>query len=87
VRDGDVTKCANIVSTSDPEKLHLSQSYSWPLPEQQQGSHWSLDQGNYSLMACFIPDGLLQVALSFMKELWTRVRIPVDVYVNLMHSW
>jgi len=39
-----------------------------PLPEQQKDSHWSLVQGNYNLMVCFIPDGLLRVTLSFMTE-------------------
>jgi len=59
------------------------------LPEQQQDPHWSLDQGNYSPLACFIPDVLLRVSLSFMKEPWTRVSSPVYIYVNviLMHIW
>jgi len=39
-----------------------------PLPEQQKDFHWTLDQGKYNLMFCFVPDGLLRVTLSFMKE-------------------
>jgi len=51
-----------------PRKISLESVFLGPLPEQKQDSHWSLDQGNYSLMACFITDGLLRVTLFFMKE-------------------
>jgi len=55
-------------------------------------AQFQLKPGNFSPLACLIPDGLPRVTLSFMKENLNSVRIPVYIYyfiayLRLIAQW